>query len=143
MFGLLRAKISPTGRNIEVGEYSLHLQCSWRVVRGGEIVVASGDQYFPADEDADWITFDPETAESRLDHRVQSWIESHPGYPVCAGEIRSDSFGGFELPFEGGSKLQVFPNYSLTSADSELWRIFRQDSEDSDFVMLGGGARDT
>ena len=35
-------------------------QCSWRIVKDEEIVVGYSDQYYPADEESDWESFDPE-----------------------------------------------------------------------------------
>ena len=31
----------------EVAEYALHIQCSWRIVKGNKILVGSGDFYSP------------------------------------------------------------------------------------------------
>ena len=33
------------GEPAEIGEYALHVQCPWRIVRNDSIVVASGDLY--------------------------------------------------------------------------------------------------
>ncbi|HLB87418.1 MAG TPA: hypothetical protein VJK29_07175, partial [Terriglobales bacterium] len=37
------------GRPSQVGDYALHVQCAWRITRGDEIVVGSGDLYYPAE----------------------------------------------------------------------------------------------
>jgi len=56
----------------EVADYAIHLQCGWRFVREGEILLASGDIYEPHDEslayDDNWVwdTFGREDAQSSI-----------------------------------------------------------------------------
>ncbi len=42
-FGDQREVITRSGETKVVGEYALHVQCPWRIVRGDEIVVGSRD----------------------------------------------------------------------------------------------------
>ncbi len=142
-FGLLRPFTTTLGREKTLGDYCLHVQCCWRIVKADQIVVASDDWRYPADEEMEWGSFDPETMDSRLKSRMTAWRESYLGYPVCAKGVQADCFGGFELPFECGSRLQAFPDSSLTGRYSELWRIFKPHQDGPHFVVLGGSECDT
>src|SRR5690348_13397687 len=52
-FGARRA-----GEDGESGTLVLHVACAWRTTARGEILVASGDLFTPADPDAELETFD-------------------------------------------------------------------------------------
>lgn len=48
--GAYRTRINLKGEQDTVGEYALHIQCPWRVIGPGGIVVGSEDRHYPADE---------------------------------------------------------------------------------------------
>ncbi|MGH9198697.1 MAG: hypothetical protein ACRD1T_23580, partial [Acidimicrobiia bacterium] len=51
--GQKQTAIDRNGAEISRGEYALHVQCAWHIVRRDRLVVASGDVFRPFDEDAD------------------------------------------------------------------------------------------
>ncbi len=68
------------GKRAEVGEYSLHVQCAWRIVGPGGIVVGSRDVYEPPDglTEAPSPEFDWEKG-NRRDERMQHFLAiEHP-----------------------------------------------------------------
>ena len=46
-FGQKREVVNSRGEVKTVGEYALHIQCDWRIIRGDEIVVGYRDVYSP------------------------------------------------------------------------------------------------
>ena len=50
-FGSRHPATTHKGKATLVGDYALHVQCPWRIVRGNQIVTGSGDVYYPAGDD--------------------------------------------------------------------------------------------
>lgn len=70
------------GDKEESPEYRIHLQCQWRFVKGGEILLASHDIYNPYDDslkyndDWDWDVFGRKKEESSVfDVRADEFIK--------------------------------------------------------------------
>lgn len=120
-FGDHRMVNSPLGKVKEVGEYALHIQCSWRIVRHDKIVVASRDRFYPAgdwdqvDEYFDW----DHPGANRCDERMEVFVGEH--CPTVTEAISVDEVGGFRLTLERGFNLEVFPD---DSTEIEHWRLF-------------------
>ena len=109
------------GRPSDVGEYALHIQCAWRIVRDGAVVVGSSDLYYPADystEDVVPPTFNWDHDPNRRDRLLTSLFEGH-GF-----ELRKVTLGtaGFcRMEFDGDLQLEIFPTNSV---GEEQWRLF-------------------
>ena len=61
------------GKTEEVAEYALHIQCSWRIVKGNKIVVASRDFYSPRtglDDENEYFEWDVQ-GNNRFDERIE------------------------------------------------------------------------
>ena len=139
-FGRIEARASPKdGHPVDVPEYSLHLQCAWRVARASEVLFGGVDWLYPADEDADWDAFDPDRDESRLDSNSSRWLRSLPKPPKVTA-VTADSLGGFVLSLDDGSSLSAYPDSSLRGEHSEHWRLFPGlDDSPPHFVVSGYG----
>jgi hypothetical protein len=80
----------------------LHIQCSWRITFGNEIVVASGDIYSPNSEggydieDFDWDI----QGNNRFDERIKFFMKENE--QLMVEQIESDEFGGLKVFFSGG-----------------------------------------
>lgn len=133
-FGACRTVRSPLGRDKEVAEYALHIQCCWRVRIHDRIWVASRDLNYPkgdwsrVDENFDW----DQPGANRCDERMEVFIREH--CLILTKDILVDEVGGFRLTFERGCSLEVFPDDSL---ETEHWRLFKPGDAMPHAVLVG------
>ena len=120
-----------------VGAYTLRIACAWRIAGPTTLLVASGDLFTPADENADLESFD-------WDVRGASWwdvrmddVRRSLEQPVMITTFLADSYGGLRLVATGGIEVEIFPNSSAAPhVETEFWRLIRAgDSED--YVSVG------
>lgn len=138
-FGTVRPH--PSGKGT-VGDFALHVQCSWRIVKGDRIMTGSADYYQPAAEGEELNLEDRKLGNlqrkrllellGNYDDETRSHINKSLALNVTG--VRADRFGGLDLTLSGGVSLQVFPNGSL----SEDWRFFAPGTEDPHLVLRGG-----
>lgn len=127
------------GRIEETAEYSLHIQCSWRIILDNKIVVASKDFYSPnsewneENEDFDWDI----PGNNRFDERIKAFIKNNEQIKVL--QIDSDEVGGLNIILSGGYKLEVFPDSSEDDEQSEHWRLFNRKENSPHFIVTGKG----
>ena len=120
-----------------VGAYTLRVSCAWRLAGPTTLLVASGDLFTPADENADLETFD-------WDARGASWWDVRIDdvgrlleQPVTITTFLADSYGGVRLVATGGIELEIFPNSSPSPhVETEFWRLVRA-GDSADFVTVG------
>jgi hypothetical protein len=118
----------------EVGEYALHMQCSWRLRSAEAIIVGSADRLVPRSEsllepdDFDWT----EPGANRCDELLEQLFVQTESYDVLAA--RADAYGGFSLELSSGLVLDVFID---GSPGNERWRLFKPWQDDEHFVMEG------
>jgi hypothetical protein len=128
------------GKSVEVGEYALHVQCAWRIVGPGGIVVGSRDVYEQPDglTEAPSPEFDWEKG-NRRDERMQHFlaIERPEGVPVES--ISGDDVGGFRLGLSNKFRLEVFPH---GSSPEEHWRLLRPGIDTPHFVVKGSAVEE-
>jgi hypothetical protein len=120
-----------------VGAFTLRIACAWRIASPTAILVASGDLFTPADEQAELETFD-------WDVRGASWWDVRSEdvarcleQPVVIATFLADSYGGVRLVGTGGIELELFPNSSASPhVETEFWRLIRAGHAD-DYVTVG------
>lgn len=124
-------------RTEETAEYSLQIQCSWRITFGNKIIVASRDYYSPHSEwDGEYESFDWDIpGNNRFDERIKAFIDNN----VKVLQINSDEFGGLNVVLSGGYKLEVFPDSSEDDEQSEHWRFFNRKENSPHFIVTGNG----
>lgn len=136
-FGVERVEKSYFGDEKIVGEYGLHVQCSWRIVDNEKILADSQDMYIPSSaidqsnfcwEDFQW----DKPGNSLCDELFGSLINSVKP-KITVREIAADNFGGLSICLENGYTLEVFPN---SSSDEESWRLLGEAGEEH-FVVFG------
>ena len=131
--------VTSRGQTKEVGEYSLHVQCSWRITRGDEVVVGNRDLYYPPQE-ADEVpeNFNWEAIGSnRRDKRIAALFQNETRqYLVRFIEV--GEAGSFRILLDNDYAIEVFPDDSLSD---EHWRIFRPHMEEPHFVVTGKGLK--
>lgn len=124
-------------RDDEIGTYTLQVACAWRIAGPTAILVASGDLFTPADENAELETFDWDVPgaswwDSRMKEIAESLAES-----VTLTTFLADSYGGVRLVCTGGLEIELFPNSSpAPHVESEFWRLTRT-GESEQCVVVG------
>jgi hypothetical protein len=136
------AQPSTTGRGL-VGGYALHVQCSWRLTNGEDIVTGYFDYHIGNDG-----VSDPDREDRRRGNRQEARMGEF--FPDCDAErrvpidgtrrfvvtsVEADRFGSLDIGFNGGAiRLQVFPD----SSAMEHWRFFAHGQVTPHFVIVGG-----
>ncbi len=138
MLGKRVESVKRNGRIITVGEYGLHIQCSWRLIRAATIAVASGDRYFAAGDDPfkDYDTFDWDEQPNRRDERIDALFAAWADRPLVVESVESDIVGSLHISLTQQCALDVFPSDSL---GREHWRLLPNSPKRDHFVVTGRG----
>lgn len=117
-FGELIEVKNYKGISQEKGEYSLHIQCPWRVIQNEAIILGSNDFYIPYDrEEKEAFEWDV-LGNNLFDMKAQRLAEKV--LPIRVNKIEVDDLGSINLYLEKQIVLQVFPVDSITE---ENWRF--------------------
>ena len=117
------------GKENNVGEFALHLQCPWRLTNENEIIVGNGDLYQQAEETAeynenyDYFEFNANLRDVKLDKLIKDKT-------ITIISAQADKFGGLEICFDNNITLTVFPDIT-SKADNENWRLIDFRNENS------------
>jgi hypothetical protein len=97
------------GMPIQIGEYALHLQCPWRLVKEDAIIMAALDVYHPrvGNEEADVRDFDWEHEPNLLEQRSQELFAEGAQYQV--ERVEASRAGAVDLFLEGRFAVRNFP----------------------------------
>jgi len=131
-FGEQRTVADLRGKPKQVGEWALHLQCPWRFVRGGEVILASSDCYYDA-EGVELLDFDSE-ATSMFKKNAKDLNALLELSKVTVRLVLCSEAGAFELLFDD-LKLTVLPTESENILDQEAWRLFQPSTDSPHFVF--------
>jgi hypothetical protein len=134
-FGQRKTVKKVQGNIAEVGEYALHVQSPWRIVKDDEIVMAALDVYRPQsgyEEDPD---FDWDHGGNLLEERAKTFFENGTREYVVEG-IYAEPAGALRLTLQGGFCLEILP---CDSTKYEHWRLFKPGTEQEHFVVTGAG----
>jgi len=125
----------------EVGAYTLHVSCPWRLVGPEALVVASGDLFTPADPLADLTDFDWEApGASWCDVRLQAFITATADAPLAVSAVSADELGSLRLFLGNEFVLDIFPDSSPAAhVESEFWRLLQPGSGAPHFVVGSEG----
>ena len=136
-FGEQHERQQRNGKIVVVGQYALHVQCSWRIISPSGIRVASSDRYFAAGDEPlkDYPDFAWERqGANRCDQRMSALIEQHAPEPLVVQTICADDVGSVRIAFDKDYALDVFPDNSFAS---EHWRFFQPANGAPHFVVTG------
>ena len=116
----------------EVGTFTLHIQCAWRIENADGIVAGRDDLYAPTEEteDFDFDTWDWDRNETLQDRLVAMFLSTDP----IIEDINTDAYGGAVIGMSNGYNLVLFP---VCSKDED-WRLFCPNTEEKHFVFCGG-----
>lgn len=135
-FGKLIIEKNILGREVEKGEFSLHLQCPWKIIdtTDCEIKLASGDMYEPSasiewNESFDW----EEQGNNLFDEKVKGLFkEENQVYVKNVTVLRN---GDMKILFSNKFMLECFVDISTYQ---ECWRFFKH-GEKKHLVIFGNG----
>lgn len=130
-FGPLKVTPDRYGKMKEVGQWALHLQCSWRFVQNNKVILASSDFYYDgmSGESLD-LDSDQQSMFQRNVEKLNTWIKSTK---VTVSSIKCSEAGAFDLLFDNGLKFTVIPTQS-DEITEEAWRLFKPTSDESHIV---------
>src|SRR5688500_1390190 len=92
-FGKRYPEKNRKGEDVEVGEFSWHITCAWRIVGPTGIVVGALDRHYPEEENSDWTAFDRD-GPTRCEAQIAAWLSEHAAAPLKAQSVEADRFGG-------------------------------------------------
>jgi hypothetical protein len=114
------------GREVEKGDFGLHIQCAWRIAREDEVVAGFAD--YVALDHADRSAF------TTFYEALQSLFVESPRVEA----VESLRAGAFSLRLEGSLYVEAFPSFSVVDPESEFWRLLSREP-DQHFVVGPGG----
>ncbi len=123
------------------GQYAIHVQATWRLLRDSKILVGSSDRWNPVEEVSDWDAWYESPHPSREDVFWESFIggvdpvtHSFEGEMPAVTVIAVDEnrIGDLVIGFSDGSKLEVYG----CGTDDEFWRLF-EPREDTPHYVVG------
>jgi hypothetical protein len=114
------------------GEYALHVQCPWRLLKDGAIFVGASDLYSPREEapDFDWGEWyeDRKWPDNLLEHRVFSVLKGmdtvthsieNATEHFRVEKVQASDIGDAKLYLSGGFMWECFPD----SVAGAHWRL--------------------
>jgi len=121
-FGEMRSIVDRKGKARKVGEWALHLQCPWRFVHLGTVVLGSTDFGYDVvtGEKYDWES-KAESVFHRNSNQLNRMLDAEK---ITIGMVRCTEAGAFDLVFDHDLKLSVMPTESSRHEYDESWRFF-------------------
>jgi len=127
-----------------VGDYALHIQCSWRIEGPEDIVTGRSDLWEPAEahQEIDWENWNYDIDENLQDKRVEALLGGYDpqtrsvvneGDQLVVEAIQADIYGGAMIMLSGGYRLVIFP----AGTQGEDWRLFQPTTDKPHFVIAG------
>lgn len=127
-------------------EWTLHVQCPWRIVSRRGIVVGCDDRWLTVEEEtsSSYPTTTPKSWNSSLGCVIVARLFGKPGSDEEESALSrktyhlirpvADRFGGVRLFLSGGYTIEVVP----AASRSEQWRLFRAGDLKSHLVVGAG-----
>jgi hypothetical protein len=124
----------------EVSSFILHVQCAWRIVRDGRVIVGSLDYNFPPiASEIDPIDFEPRNARRNLRDDLEQAFLAHLDGPHLVGSVEGRSTGDIRIVFADGCAFETFVwSAQRVETKDEHWRFFRPNSK-THFVVTAAG----
>jgi hypothetical protein len=123
--------------------HALQVRCPWRLSEGGAIVTGYDDVRYPMGDNP---SVEPagfrwdEAGANRRDERLRAFFVGHRAVPLVVAGVDADEVGSLRVTFDGGVRLDLFPDDSLDDVtDSERWRFFEPGADGPHFLVTGGG----
>lgn len=117
------------GTTQAVPEWTIQIQCAWRVSQGTRIVIAYRDFYYSDIPLSNLAVM----SKSRFNVVLDSLCAEFEAMPPVVGAVEADDTGGFSVQMSHDYKLEVFPSESPESG--KHWRVFQPVPEGKSFVF--------
>ena len=117
-FGEKMKTLNYKGVEVTKGSYGIHVQCPWRFLHHGKLILGNMDIYIPredvSDSEFDWS----ESHESVFDKNVKKISQNL--LPLKVESVFIDSIGNLKIEFENELVFEAMPN---SSVETEFWRF--------------------
>lgn len=121
--------VSESGGAKAVPDWTLQVQCPWRISQNTRIVIAYRDFYYSDVPLSNLAVMNKSRFNSVLD-TLSAEFETNP--PLVE-VVETDDAGGFSVHLSHDYRLEVFPGESAESG--KLWRIFQPGMQGGSFVF--------
>jgi hypothetical protein len=144
-FGARVPRLSFRGEPQIVGEFALHLSCSWRIVSGGRLLVGFHDLWVPRtgvpDEEFDWTEVHKKS--SRRDEMMEEFL-LHGESAHIVETAGMSPVGDLHLVFADGCSFDAFADIGFAEMEGdeapyECWRLFSPSTDTWHLVVEAGG----
>jgi hypothetical protein len=147
MFGFGKIVTLPrwSGGTRDVPRFALHVQCPWRIVASGRVVVGASDIGEPRSDHDTPDAFDPNVhGTTRREELLESLFSGRAG-PGVVTDCELGEAGWLRVTMHDGSRLELFPDEApddrRTVVESEYWRLFEVGQLDTpSLVVSANGA---
>ncbi len=128
-FGDLHEVSTRDGGTQSVYDWTMQIQCPWRISQGTRIVIAYRDFYY-SDVPLSNVAVVSKSKFNSVLETLNTEFETNPPRTVS---VESDDTGGFSIRFSSDYRLEVFPAESTESG--KHWRIFEPGIMGKSFVF--------
>lgn len=112
-----------------VPDWTMQIQCPWRISQNGRIVIAYRDFYYSDVPLSNLAVMN----KSRFNSVLDTLSAEFDATPPVVGAVETDDSGAFSVHLSYGYRLEVFPAESMESG--KHWRFFQPGGEGGSFVF--------
>jgi hypothetical protein len=117
-------------------EFTIDIQCHWRITNDSQIIVGYSDLYEPIEEDAEYDeNFDYDIIGGNLrDIKLDNLLKEKK---LTVENVLADNFGGFEIKFSNSFILTIFPTLTRKYEYGEFWRLLDNKNKNIHHFVVG------
>lgn len=133
-------------KTVSIGEYALHISCTYRIRCGNDIILGKEDRFQPSRKllgsaDFDWERFNDDSnaqyfdklGNNRMDEIISMKFNELDGFIIDF--VKVGKLGDISISFANNFIIEVYVD---TSSDNECWRFFKANSDDHLVVTSKG-----
>ena len=127
------------GKQKIVSDYSLHVQCDWRVCIQDKPYITSRDINYPSGDDPykDIDNFDYDApGGNRLEEQIASFFKKYSDQQLIVTSVEGNNTGDLKIQLNDNVEFFIFINDSVIE---EYWRFFIPYTKDKHFVVTNNG----
>lgn len=126
-FGVLKSYIDYKGREIEKGQFAIHVQCPWRILYESDVILGKADMELYGEIEA--ASAHAVTGLSQFDELKDNVLEEYLSAPVEL--ISISQTGTLVIQLTNGCTFETFPD---SVCHQEFWRFIN--SEDGRHTVV-------
>jgi hypothetical protein len=128
-FGYPRVVPDRDGSAKAVPDWTIQVQCPWRISQGDRIVIAYRDFYYSDVPLSNLAVM----SKSRFNSVLDTLSEEFDATPPAVEAVEADDTGGFSVSLSHNYRVEVFPGE--TTESGKQWRIFQPGIQGESFVF--------